>query len=129
MITKLAEELYAHSIQLKKHNSKGLLFRKNRLALRKELCKIQSQVYDIVYLMKDNPDYSIEYTELTVFMSNQIIECLEYLKTKSKNYRNTVIRYIWGFHNLPRAFLSSDNSMYISPAEAIEYYVSYLKFD
>ena len=129
MITKLAEELYIHSIQLKKYNSKRLLFRKNRLTLEKELYKIQTQVNEIICLLKNNPNYSIEYIELATFMSNQITECILFLTTKGKNYRNTVSRYFRGFHNFPRAFLSLNNSMCISPVEAMEYYKPYLKLD
>jgi len=51
----LAEELYANSIQLKKYDSKKLLFKKNRLALEKELYQIQSQVNEIIILLKDDP--------------------------------------------------------------------------
>ena len=56
VITKLAEELYTKSIQLKKYDSKKLLFRKNCLTLEKELYKIQAQVNDIIRLLKDTPD-------------------------------------------------------------------------
>ena len=62
-------------------------------------------------------------------MSNQITECVLFLTTKGKTYRKTVSRYVWGFHNLPRAFLSSSNSMCISPDDALEYYKPYLKMD
>ena len=41
MIANLAEELYVNSIQLKKYDSRKLLFNKNRLALEKELYQIQ----------------------------------------------------------------------------------------
>lgn len=129
VIAKLAEELYTKSIQLKKYDSKKLLFRKNCLTLEKELYKIQAQVNDIIRLLKDTPDYSIKYTELAVFMSHQITECILFLTTHGKNYRTTVSKYIWGFHNLPRAFLPSSNPMRISPNEAMEYYKPYLKSD
>lgn len=129
MIANLAEELYVNSIQLKKYDSRKLLFNKNRLALKKELYQIQSQVYEIIILLKDNPNYSVEHIKLATFMSNQITECILFLTTKGKTYRKTVSRYVWGFHNLPRAFLSSSNSMCISPDDALEYYKPYLKMD
>ena len=129
MIANLAEELYASSIQLKKYDSRKLLFSKNRLALEKELYQIQSQVNEIIILLKDNPDYSVEYIKLATFMSDQITECILFLTTKGRTYRETVSRYVWGFHNLPRAFLSSSNSMCISPDDALEYYKPYLKLD
>ena len=129
MISNLAEELYANSIQLKKYDSRKLLFSKNRFALEKELYQIQSQVNEIIILLKDNPNYSVEHIKLATFMSNQITECILFLTTKGKAYRKTVSRYVWGFHNLPRAFLSSNNSMRISPDDALEYYKPYLKMD
>ena len=129
MVANLAEELYANSIQLKKYDSRKLLFNKNRLALEKELHQIQSQVNEIIILLKDNPDYSVEYIKLATFMSDQITECILFLTTKGKAYRKTVSRYVWGFHNLPRAFLSSNNSMRISLDDALEYYKPYLKMD
>ena len=129
MVANLAEELYANSIQLKKYDSRKLLFSKNRLALEKELYQIQSQVNEIIILLKDNPNYSVEHIKLATFMSNQITECLMFLTTKGRTYRKTVSRYVWGFHNLPRAFLSSGNSMRISTDDALEYYKPYLKMD
>ena len=129
MIANLAEELYANAIQLKKYDSRKLIFNKNRLSLEKELYQIQSQVNEIIILLKDNPDYSVEHLKLATFMSNQITECILFLTTKGKTYRKTVSRYVWGFHNLPRAFLSPSNSMYISPDDALECYKPYLKMD
>ena len=129
MIANLAEELYVNSIQLKKYDSRKLLFKKNRLVLEKELYQIHSQVNEIIILLKDNPNYSVEHIKLATFMSNQITECILFLTTKGKTYRKTVSRYVWGFHNLPRAFLSSSNSMCISPDDALEYYKPYLKMD
>ena len=129
MIANLAEELYTNSIQLKKYDSRKLLFNKNRLALEKELYQIQLQVNEIIILLKDNPNYSVEHIKLATFMSNQITECILFLTTKGKAYRKTVSRYVWGFHNLPRVFLSSSNSMRISPDDALEYYKPYLKMD
>lgn len=129
MVANLAEELYANSIQLKKYDSRKLLFNKNRLALEKELYQIQTQVNEIIILLKDNPNYSVEHIKLATFMSNQITECIWFLTKKGKAYRKTVNRYVWGFHNLPRAFLSLSNSMCISPDEALEYYKPYLKLD
>ena len=129
MIANLAEELYTNSIQLKKYDSRKLLFKKNRLVLEKELYQIQSQVNEIIILIRDNPDYSVEYIKLATFMSDQITECILFLTTKGRAYRETVSRYVWGFHNLPRAFLSLNNSMRISSDDALKYYKSYLKID
>ena len=128
-VSTVAEKLYTNSIQLKKYDSRKLLFKKNRLVLEKELYQIQSQVNEIIILLKDNPNYSVEYIKLATFMSDQITECILFLTTKGRAYRETVSRYIWGFHNLPRAFLSSINCMCISHDNALEYYKPYLKLD
>jgi len=129
MVANLAEELYANSIQLKRYDSRKLIFSKNRMALEKELYQIQAQVNELIALLKDNPNYSVDFIKLATFMSNQITECILFLTTKGKAYRKTVSQYVWGFHNLPRAFLSSNNSMCISPDTALEYYKPYLKLD
>ena len=84
MIANLAEELYTNSIQLKKYDSRKFLFSKNRLALEKELYQIQSQVNEIIILIKDNPHYSVEYIKLATFMSDQITECILFLTTKGR---------------------------------------------
>ena len=129
MVANLAEELYANSIQIKKYDSRKLLFNKNRISLEKELYQIQTQVNELIALFKDNQNYSVDYIKLATFMSNQITECILFLTTKGKAYRKTVSRYVWGFHNLPRAFLSSNNSMRVSPDTSLEYYKPYLKLD
>jgi len=69
MVANLAEELYANSIQLKKYDSRKLLFNKNRLALEKELYQIQLQVNEIIILLKDNPNYSVEHIKLAIILS------------------------------------------------------------
>ena len=129
MISILAEEIYERSIQLKKYNSKNLFFKKNRMALIKDLYAIQELNNDILHKLYGETDYSIEYQELALFMSKTLAECALFLTSKSSNYRNTVIRYIWGFHNLPRAFLPTENTMKITPKEAMVYYKPYLKLD
>ena len=40
--------------------------------------------------MKDNPNYSVEYIKLATFMSDQITECILFLTTKGRAYRETV---------------------------------------
>lgn len=126
VITELAEQIYTLSIQLKKYNNKKLLFRKNRLSLEKDIYQIQAQVDEIIRLLKGNPNYSVEYTNFAVFMSNQLRECIILLTRKELN---KVIGYVWGFHNLPRALFSVNNPMHISTSVAMEYYKTYLKLD
>ena len=72
MVSNLAEELYANSIQLKKYDSRKLLFNKNRISLEKELYQIQTQVNELIALLKVNQNYSVDYIKLATFMSTQI---------------------------------------------------------
>lgn len=129
MISKLAEEIYLNSIQLKRYNSKNLLLKKNRLALEKELYKIQENTESILHELYGNTTYSIEQYKLALFMARILSESMVFLKSNDKNNRNTVTRYIWGFHNLPRAFLPTDNTMKLSSDEAMDYFKPYLKSD
>ena len=105
------------------------MFKKNRVLLEKEIYEADKLIESLIFHLHDNPDYSIEYYEMASFMHKTLAECRVYLTGKSKNYRGTVQRYIWGFHNLPRAFLSIDNPMKISPEQANEYFKPYLKMD
>ena len=84
MIANLAEELYTNSLQLMKYDRRKLLFKKNRLALEKELYQIQTQINELISLLNDNPNYSVQYTELATFMSNQITECITFLTEKHR---------------------------------------------
>lgn len=129
MISQFAEELYNKSIQLKKYNSRNLLFKKNRLLLEKQINELKDLTEKITSTLRNNPNYSNKYFELASFMSNSLSECLVFLHSKGKGNRETVQRYIWGFHNLPRAFFSLNNRMRISPEEALKYYKPYLKMD
>ena len=129
MISKLADEIYSKSIHFKKYDERNLLSKKNRMLLEKEIFETEELIGTLILQLRDNPNYSKDYFELSLFMYKTLAECNVFLTTKTKNYRETVKRYIWGFHNLPRAFLSLENTMKISPNEAMEYYKPYLKMD
>lgn len=128
MIAKLAEEIYYESKHLKKYNSNNLFYKKNRLALEKDLYRIRGMVEGILLELYRNTNYSSEYYKLALFMNTTLNDCLIFI-SKGKPYRSTVQRYIWGFHNLPRAFFSIDNRMRISPDDAMDYFKPYLKLD
>ena len=129
MISQLSEELYNKSIQLKKYNSKNLLFKKNRLSLEKQIYELKDITEKIVFALRNDFNYSNNYFELALFMSNTLSECIVFLNSKGKGSREAVQRYVWGFHNLPRAFFSLNNCMRISPEKAVEYDKPYLKKD
>lgn len=126
MISKLAEDIYAKAIQLKKYNSRNLFFSKNRSDLQNELQQIQESVNIIHYQLQSDATYSAQYYELATLMQNELIEYQSLLITKPKNYRTILSRRVWGFHNLTRAFLPPNNLAGLTAGEAITYYSSYL---
>ena len=129
MISKLSQEIYEKSIQLKNYDERKLLLKRNRLTLLNELYQLQDMTDILLSSLHSDSSFSYNYIELAIFMKTSLAECIVYLTSKGKNYRTTVKRYICGFHNLPRAFFSSNNRMKISPEEALEYYKPYLKSD
>lgn len=129
MISKLAEDIYEKSIHFKKFSFGKLLLKKNRLMLEKEIFETKELVQKLVLAIRDNSDYTNDYFELALFMDETLSECVRFLTSKGKNYRETVRRYICGFYNLPKAFFDLENTMRISPNEALENYKPYLKLD
>ncbi|MBQ6825115.1 MAG: hypothetical protein IJP34_00455 [Clostridia bacterium] len=129
MVEKIAEDIYEKSIYFKIYSTKNLFFKKNRLLLKKELLETKELVRKLIINLYSDLNYSNEYLKLALFMDKSLTDCIIILTSKSKNYRETVRRYIWGFHNLPRAFLKSDSELKISPNVALEYYKPYLKSD
>lgn len=127
MIGKIAEEIYEKSIQLKKYDAKKLFFKMNRTKLMHELNDIEVLIETILNSLYNNSAFSVEYYKLAVFMQKVLFKCVCILLSKQKDYREIVRRHIWGFHNLPRAFFSSENKMKISPDDAMNYYKSYVK--
>lgn len=74
-------------------------------------------------------DYSIEYEDLLFQMHFILSECINSIVQTRKCNIDAVSRYIKAFHNFPRAFLSLDDGLKISPKDAIEYSKSYLKLN
>lgn len=127
MISKLAQDIYEKSIRLKKYDERNLLFKRNRTTLLNELYELQDMTDILLSSLHNSSGFSNNYLELAIFMKTSLSECVDFLISKGKNYRGTVKRYIWEFHNLPRAFLPIDNKMKISPNEAMEYFKPYQK--
>lgn len=125
-ISNLAEELYAKSLQLKKFNRKNLFWRSKRMELLQSLQELQSLVNQIQPFMTDE-HYSSEYRELISYMSAILAKCSASLSFRDKYSRATVHQNIWGFHNLPKAFLPLTHPMKTSPQKAREYFDSYIK--
>lgn len=74
-------------------------------------------------------NYSVAHMELLTEMSGILSLCIAELTKKQLGKYETVHKYIWGFHNFPRAFVSESDSSYITPAVAREYANSYFKCD
>jgi len=129
VISSLAEKIYARSVHLKKYDIKSMLSKRNRLSLKTELHEIQEINETLLRELYCNTEYSLAHFDLALFMNKILVECIFSLESRKKNYRQTVISYIWGFHNLPRAFLSADDPMRVTPSQAIEYCRPYLKMD
>lgn len=129
MIADIAKELYEKTMVLKKYSTFDLMQKGNRTALLSELQNDQQLAFLLLKELKNDLSYSSEYYELALFMCNSLFECVFSLALKKKNYRQTVWRYIHGFHNLPRAFLPLENKARVSAAQATDYYRTYLKTD
>lgn len=87
---------------------------------------------DFKTLLKDasrTSNYSEMHNELLVEMSGLLSLCIAELTKKQHGKYETIHRYIWGFHNFPRAFISESDNSYITPSDAREYAKSYLKCD
>ena len=126
VISKLAENIYAKSILLKNFNTRTLLFKRNRSALTTRLCEIRELAESLSVYVQNSADHSAEYHKLALFMNQTLCDCIEWSAAKGKIDRNTLCRYLRGFHNLPRAFLSVENAMQISPDKAMDYFQSHL---
>lgn len=74
-------------------------------------------------------NYSITHMELLTEMSGILSLCITELTKKQRGKYETVHKYIWGFHNFPRAFISESDNSYITPADACEYAKPYFKCD
>ena len=129
MIATLAKELYEKSMVLKKYSTVDLMQKSKRAALLCELQNDQQLASLILKELKNDLSYSSEYYDLALVMCNSLFECVCSLASKKKNYRQTVWRYIHGFHNLPRAVLPIESKARISAAQAMNYYRPYLKTD
>jgi len=86
---------------------------------------------DCACLEKASPDSEhIEQHEALLFEMQQLLtECTAALCCRTKHYREVVRAYILRFHNLPRAFLSSDDEASLLPKEAWEYATFYAGLD
>ena len=71
-------------------------------------------------------DFSSKYSDLIFEMQSILSLCLQELKGQSKGYSDRVKKYLLGFHNLPRAFLSIEDKLRIHPNDAHEYSKFYL---
>ncbi len=121
----IADSLYSEAILLKKYNARSLLWRKNRAELGNKLREMRENVLALQILQRSDNTYAEEYIDLAEYMLTVIDECMLSLNEKGKNYRESVECRIWGFHNLPRAFMRVENPAHISAEQAREYFAAY----
>lgn len=129
MIYSYAEKIYDLSLKLKRYRYSDFLFKRKRLQVIDELKEIGELVFDLINELKSDSSFAPVYYDLALFMYKSLFECMTFLASKGKNDRQTIWRYIHGFHNLPRAFLPVDHSMKVSAETAMEYYRPYIKAD
>jgi hypothetical protein len=70
-----------------------------------------------------------EYRDLLFHMNLVLSSCIYEVSGAKSECTESVRKYICGFHNMPRAFLSISDKMKISPTDAWNYSKPYLKFD
>lgn len=127
MIGKSAETLYTKSILLKQFNRRNLLLRRKRAALIDHLGAMQALAASILSGLPAEESFSPERFELALFMERTLFECVSLASAKDRNWRETLCRTTWGFHNLPRAFLPEDHPFRTDVQHAREYFDAYTK--
>jgi hypothetical protein len=125
MLTDLAEKMYTDAIRLKRYNSNKIQWFWHRAALKKDLRRMTAQVDQLIDQLRQAQTHSAEYTELALYMSEILDQCIRKLDSGDRTCYESVRRMVWGFHNLPRAFLSMQNTMRISAKTAMDYFSSY----
>lgn len=78
-------------------------------------------ISDLLIEASDESDYSVQHEDLLFQMHLILSSCIKETMKKNKGYINSISRYVKGFHNFPRAFLSLTDKAKISPKDATEY--------
>jgi len=97
--------------------------------LLEELNAIQRRIGMILPLVRQDSAFSDAHRKVAVLMEQSLSACVSLLDRKGRHYRETVCRTLWGFHNLPRAFLSDEHSEKITSEDALRYFRAYLLAD
>lgn len=85
-----------------------------------------SNICEILVNSSADSDFSVKYNDLLFQMNLILSSCISELSQKNKGYKESAMRYILAFHNLPRAFLPLDDKRKASPSEVLEYSRSYI---
>ena len=125
MLTDLAEKMYTDSIRLKRYDIRKMQWFWHRTALKKDLRRMTAQVEELIDQLRQEKTHSAKYEELALYMRQILDECLRQLTSGDRSCYECVRRMVWGFHNLPRAFLPMQNTMQISAETAMDYFSSY----
>ncbi len=127
MLTDLAEKMYTDSIRLKRYDIRKIQWFWHRTALKKDLRRMTAQVDQLIDQLRQAQTHSAEYAELAQYMSQILDACITQLDSGDRSRYEQVRSMVWGFHNLPCAFLSTKNPMCISAETARVYFSSYVK--
>ncbi len=120
-VTIIAEELYEKGIQLKKCVGSGTaLYLVRRRALLRQVDELRQLAKTLRQELSED-SFSGKYFEAAEYMLSALDECRELAMRHDRKSRRTVCRRLYGFHNLPRAFLSAHHPARISPDEATSY--------
>ncbi len=125
MVTELAEKMYTDSIRLKRYDSRKIQWFWHRAALKKDLHRMKVQVDVLIDRLRLEQTHADSYEELARYMRQILEECIRQLDSGDRSRYESVRRMVWGFHNLPRAFLSATDRMKISAKTAMDYFSSY----
>lgn len=115
----IAENLYRKAVFLKMQESATLARRKSREQWFAVIADMRADLREMADLWDNS--FSYEYLDLIEEMEGLLKSCASCLTAKYPGYKARCGKYMQAFHNLPRAFLSLDNRMHISVAEARGY--------
>lgn len=92
-----------------------------------ELNAIQRKVESLLLIASEDSAFSDAHRKVAVLMEQSLSACVSLLDRKGRHYRETICRTLWGFHNLPRAFLSGEHREKITPEDALRYFEAYMQ--
>ena len=127
MVIDLAQKIYGDAIRLKRYDSAKMRWFWHRMALKKDLHRMQAQVDALTEQLRQEKSCAPSDEELARYMSQILEACIQQLDSGDRSRYERVRRMVWGFHNLPRAFFPVTDRMKISAETEMEYFAPYAK--